>query len=75
MNGIGHIIVVNDYIGIITGTKMDTAHLVVDFVYPRRILNSVVYKYHEHVFITDLTTADFKQPWSEFKSIYPEYYI
>ena len=75
MSNFNRIIIVGEGIGIITGTKMDPSYLVVDLVYPIRVTSTVVYKYHEHVFITDLTTADFKQPWSEFKSIYPEYYI
>ena len=75
MSDFGRIIIVGEGIGIITGTKMDPSYLVVDLVYPIRVTSTVVYKHHEHVFITDLTTADFKQPWSEFKSIYPEYYI
>ena len=75
MSDFGRIIIVGDKIGIITGTKMDPSYLVVDLVYPLRVTSTVVYKYHEYVFITDLTTADFKQPWSEFKSIYPEYFV
>ena len=73
---IGNIVVIDGAIAILTGYKMDTSYIVVDYLYPDSCPGVVIYRYDPEVIITPITLADLGTSHiSAFPILYPEYFI